>query len=221
MKHYEYIFFDMDGTVSESAPGIIDSIIYALNLLGIEETDREKLKDFVGPPLLESFPKYYGIEGEQLMETVRNFQVYFREKGIWGNEMYPDIPQVLKSLKENGRRIVLATSKPELFAKEIIDRYKIGEYFDFVAGSVMDETRTLKHEVIEYAIENMGISDRSSILMVGDRRFDVEGADKCGIDCMGVLYGYGTREELESAGAAYIAETVLDIARIILSDCQG
>lgn len=221
MKHYEYIFFDMDGTVSESAPGIIDSIIYALGELGIEETDREKLKDFVGPPLLESFPKYYGLEGQQLLDTVRNFQSYFKEKGIWGNEMYPGIPEVLKKLKAGGRRIVLATSKPEFFAGQIIERYAIGEYFDFIAGSVMDETRTLKHEVIEYAIENMGISDRSSILMVGDRRFDVEGAAKCGIDCMGVLYGYGSREELETAGANYIAETVSDIADIILSDSRS
>lgn len=216
MKHYNNIFFDLDGTLSDSAPGIINSVLYALRGLGIEENDRQKLTCFVGPPLMESFPKYYGIEAAELTEAVRLFREYFQAHGIFENTMYEGVPAMLDELRAAGRRLAVATSKPESFARQILERYGIAERFDFIGGSVLDETRTKKDEVIAYCVQSLSIADPADILMVGDRSHDVLGAAKHFVDCMGVLYGYGDEAELRGAGAKYIAETVSDVSRLIL-----
>ena len=217
MLNYEYIFFDLDGTISDSAPGIIGSVLYALDKMGVSEKHEESLTKFVGPPLTESFTKYYGFQGEALDMAVKTFREYYREKGIFENSMYEGIPETLKKLLEGGRRLAVATSKPEPFARIIIDRYGISDCFEFIAGSTIDETRTKKDEVISYALETLGIGDPKTVLMVGDRSHDVLGAKKHGLDCLGVLYGYGSRAELEDAGALYIAETVAGISSIIMN----
>ena len=141
--------------------------------------------------------------------------MHYKDKGIYENEVYPGIENLLASLSEKGKKIILATSKPEPFAKEILRHFGLEKYFLFAAGSTMDETRTNKAEVIEYALSECGITDKSSVVMVGDREHDIIGANKNGIDSIGVLFGYGSREELENAGADYIAETVEDILKFI------
>lgn len=216
MNNYEYIFFDLDGTISDSASGIIGAVLYALDKMGITEQDKSSLTKFVGPPLVESFTKYYGFQGDDLEKAINAFREYFQDKGIMENTMYEGIPEMLNNLRNGGRRLAVATSKPEIFARSILHRYGITDCFEFIAGSAIDETRTKKDEVISYALETLSVKDPKTVLMVGDRSHDVLGAKKCGLDCLGVLYGYGSRRELEDAGAVCIAETVSDISKNIM-----
>ncbi|MEG1541521.1 MAG: HAD family hydrolase, partial [Oscillospiraceae bacterium] len=208
MKKYDYIFFDLDGTLSNSAPGIINSVLYALEKMNLPVGDRAQLKKFVGPPLSESFSRYYGLTPEEAGLAVKHFREYYQAHGIIENEMYPGIDTLLEKLKAGGKRLVVATSKPEPFAKKILARYGIDGYFDFIAGSTLDETRVRKAEVITYALNACEISDKSRVVMVGDREHDIIGALANGLDTIGVLYGYGDRAELEAAGATYIVENV-------------
>ncbi len=217
MKHensnYEIYFFDLDGTLTDSSLGITNSVMYALGKYGIEETDRKKLYPFIGPPLKASFERFYGFSGEQCEEAIRYYREYYREKGIFENRVYEGIEAVLQELKNQGRRLVVATSKPEPFARQIIDHFHLTQYFDYVAGMELDGGRGTKEAVIRYALDVCGITDKSGVLMVGDREHDVFGAHAAGIDCLGILYGFGSREELEKAGADYIAESAEGILR--------
>lgn len=216
MKKYDYIFFDLDGTISNSAPGIVNSVVYALEHMGTPVGDRERLKKFVGPPLFDSFRDYIGYSREETERAVKFFRTYYQEHGILENTMYPGIDTLLQKLVAAGRKPVLATSKPEPFAKEIVTRYGIAQYFTFMAGSTMDETRTKKAEVVAYALASCSIADPSRAVMVGDRLHDVKGATENGLDCIGVLYGYGTREELLDAGAVAVAKDIPALTDMLL-----
>lgn len=211
---YKYIFFDLDGTITDSAPGITNSCAYALAKYGINETN-DQLKRFVGPPLIPAWMENYGFSEETAKQALEYYREYYVEKGIYENYPYEGIKEVLLKLKDTGMKIVLATSKPEPYAERIVEFFDMSDVFDLVAGSTLSENRSKKVEVIEYAIEKMNIKDRKEILMIGDRHYDITGASLAGTDSMGVLYGYGTREELKDA--TYIAETVNDVARIILA----
>lgn len=212
MNHaYEYCFFDLDGTIIDSSDGITHSVCYALDKFGISETDRNKLFAFIGPPLTDSFEQFYGFSGDRCMEAVKYYREYYRVKGIYENQVYHGLEEVLRELKQRGKVLVVATSKPEVFAREIIEYYHLDQYFDYVAGMELDGRRGTKAEVIEYALEICGVTDRTKVLMIGDRKYDMEGARSAGIDALGVLYGFGSRAELNLAGADYIAESVMDI----------
>lgn len=217
MKSYDTFFFDLDGTITDSAPGITNSVVYALKKYGIEENDYAKLCKFIGPPLDVSFQEYYGFSKEQSLEAIEYYREYYKDKGIFENSVYDGFEEVVKQLKEAGKRLIVATSKPEPFARRIIEHFGLSPYFDYVAGMELDGRRGSKEEVINYALEACGIKDKSKVLMVGDRRHDVIGARAAGIDCLGVLYGFGTREELEAAGAAYIIERPEEILNFIES----
>ncbi len=206
-RRYDTFFFDLDGTLTDSSLGITNSVIYALKKYGIEETDRTKLYPFIGPPLMLSFEKFYGFSKERCAEAVEYYREYYREKGIFENRVYDGLEDVLKELKDRGKTLVVATSKPEPFARQIIEHFNLKQYFDYVAGMEMGGGRGTKEEVIRYALEVCKIMDRSRVLMVGDREHDVIGAKAAGIDCLGILYGFGTAAELEDAGADYIEET--------------
>ena len=208
---YNTILFDLDGTLTDPGLGITNSVMYALKKWNIEVSDRTELYKFIGPPLLDSFATFYGFDEKRCAEALVFYREYFREKGIYENTLYKGIPEMLARLKANGKRVILATSKPEEFAKIILAHFSIDGYFDFAAGASMDETRNTKADVIGYALESCGITDTSNVLMVGDRKHDVIGAKQFNIDTVGVLYGYGDLEELQRAGAKYIAETVEDI----------
>lgn len=213
MRTYDIFFFDLDGTLTDSSIGITNSVMYALKKYGIEETDRTKLYKFIGPPLMESFQKYYGFSKEQSKEAVEYYREYYRDKGLYENRVYDGIEEVVKKLKEAGKIVVVATSKPEVFAREILDYFKISQYFDYVAGMQLDGGRGTKAEVIEYAIETCEIKNRAKVLMIGDREHDVLGAKKTGLDCLGVLYGFGNQTELVNAGADYIVDTPEEILK--------
>ena len=215
MLGYKYILFDLDGTLSDSAEGIVNSVRYALTSQGLPLPPYDTLRKFVGPPLYESFRDFCGLNEAQTQICVDAFRVYYREKGILENTMYAGIPQVLGALKDAGYTLAVATSKPEEFAISIIRRYGIFDCFAYVAGSTMDEKRIKKADIVAYVMGSLGASPESC-LMVGDRLHDVVGARKNGVDCLGVLYGCGDRQELEEAGAKYIAATVPEIAEVIL-----
>ncbi|MBQ9113264.1 MAG: HAD family hydrolase [Clostridia bacterium] len=212
---YNTILFDLDGTLTDPWRGITNSVAYALTKFGIEVTDTRELCKFIGPPLLDSFAEYYGFDDDQCRLAVRLYREYFRDRGIYENSVYDGVPELLSALRGHGKRIVLATSKPEEFARIILKHFSLDVYFDLVAGASMDETRSKKADVIAYALEKLCITDTSDVLMVGDRKHDVLGANQLGINTVGVLYGYGDLEELRSAGARYIAKTVNDILNFI------
>ena len=212
-----YIFLDLDGTITNPAEGITKCFEYALNHFGIKVENRAELEQFIGPPLRKSFMEGFGFEEEKATEAVVKYRERFTPIGMYENEVYEGMEQALQSLKEAGKILIVATSKPEHMAKKILAHFKLDGYFDDICGSCDDSNRNEKDEVIRYALEKHGIVDFDDVLMVGDRKFDVIGAAKCGLKCMGVLYGFGDRDELEQAGAAYIAETVEDMARIIVS----
>ena len=214
---YRYIFFDLDGTLTDPGLGITNSIIYALKHWRISVSDRTVLYPFIGPPLKGSFMTYYGFSEEQAMEAIHFYREYYAEKGMYENVMYPDIPKLLEHLKAAGKKLILATSKPEKYTIPIMEHFGLSDYFDFMAGATSDEQRTKKGDVIAYAIEQMGIQDLAECVMIGDREHDVIGAHDNGMDGIGVLYGYGGREEFERVGAEHIVENVEELEKVLLS----
>lgn len=215
---YHTILFDLDGTLTNPKEGITQSVVYALSYFGIDVPDRNALCRFIGPPLVYSFMEYYGMDREQADTAIAKYRERFSVKGLYENELYPGVLEMLSLLKNKGMKLVLATSKPTVFAVRILEYFKLTAYFDFIAGAELDGSRDKKGDVIRYALEQAGVADGNAVLMVGDRLHDIEGAKENGLDAMGVLYGFGSREELEAAGADYIAQTVAEIPSIIL--CQ-
>lgn len=214
---YQHILFDLDGTLTDPGIGITNSVMYALKKFQIEVEDRATLYKFIGPPLKASFEKYYGFSKEESELALQYYREYFKPKGLYENQIYKGVRELLTELKNRNKTLILATSKPEEFAIEILRHFKLLPYFDFVAGATMDSSRVKKTDVILYALQSYGISDLSSVIMIGDREHDILGAKQIGLDSIGVLYGYGDYEELKEAGATYIAENAEDILKIILA----
>jgi len=212
---YKYILFDLDGTLTDPAVGVTNSIMYALKRFNISVSNRKDLYKFIGPPLWDSFKKYYNFSEKQSQKAVEYYREYYKDKGIFENKVYPGIAELLENLKSSGKILVVATSKPTVFAKQILEYFDIMKYFSYVSGSNLDGTRVNKDEVIAYALEKCKITDLEKAIMIGDREHDIIGAQKTGIDSMGVLFGYGNRNELECAGANYIADTVEDISTFL------
>lgn len=211
----KYVLFDLDGTLTDSCDGILNSIEYALKSYGITVEDRDSLRPFLGPPLAESVKKYYGFDDEKALDFVGKYREYFSVKGLFENQVYPGIEALLQELKDQGYILMVATSKPEPFTCRILDHFDLTKYFDFIGGATMDERRVHKGDVIRYVLESNHLENLAEIMMVGDRRNDVQGAKENGIEVTGVLYGYGDLEELQTAGADYIAETVADIQKFL------
>lgn len=208
MKKIDTVLFDLDGTLTDPGEGITKSAAHALKYFGIEISDLSVLYPFIGPPLKDSFTEYYGFTPEEAASAVKYYREYYENRGIFENVAYDGIIPLLKKLKKDGKTVVMATSKPEKFAKMIAERFGFAEYFDLIAGAAMNETRTAKDEVIAYALEKLGKKDtEKNAVMVGDRSYDVLGAAKFNIPTVGVLYGYGSEDELLSAGAAAVAKT--------------
>lgn len=212
---YEYIIFDLDGTLTNPEIGITNCVMYALDKFGIKENDRKKLHPFIGPPLTYSFQNFYGLSEEESKQAVAFYRERFSVKGLYENEVYASVPELLQILKEQGRKLIIATSKPEEYTIKILKHFDLYQYFDFVAGATMDGSRGEKSEIITYALQNINIEDKSQAVMVGDRKYDVLGAQENGLDSIGVLFGFGDLEELTKAGATYIAETVEDILKYV------
>lgn len=221
---FDYLFFDLDGTLTNPAQGITNSFIYAFKSLGIEVPTYETLLTFIGPPLPVTFGKMMGLPESQVDEAIKKYREYFSTRGIFENELFDDIPPALEKLKAAGKKLVVATSKPEEYSVKIINHFGLDKYFDYVCGSCMDETRGSKTEIISYALERCGIDssrdssgskDKSRVLMIGDRFHDIEGAKNNQIKSCGVLYGFGSQEELKKAGADYIIPKIDGLFKIV------
>lgn len=213
---FHTILFDLDGTLTDPGIGITNSVMYALRHFGIEVPEREKLYPFIGPPLDESFMRYFGMSEDQARKAVEVYREYFSTKGLLENRVYDGIQTLLSDLKQSGKRLMVATSKPEVFSLRILEHFGLAQYFDVISGALLHPPKGYgKADVIAEALNRAGIVDRNGIVMVGDRLHDVEGAHKVGIPAIGVLYGYGNRQEHESCGADYIAETVSQLYQLL------
>ena len=215
-KDYEYILFDLDGTLTDPKEGITKSVAYALESFGIHVEDLDSLCKFIGPPLKESFMVYYELDDAQGDQAVEKYRERFAVTGLFENKVYPGIREMLELLKEQGKTLLVATSKPSIYARQILEHFDLMKYFTFLSGSELDGTRVDKAEVITYALQENKIQDLSKVIMIGDREHDIIGANKNGIDSVGVLYGYGCREEFEKNHASYVAKQGEELKEIFL-----
>lgn len=212
---YQYILFDLDGTIINSAEGIIKCVKYALKSFGIDETDDERIKPFIGPPLVWSFQEFYHFSMEDAKKATEKYRERYRTKGIYEFELYEGITEVFKTLKEEGKTLALATSKPEVFAKQIMDKAGLSSYLDVITGSEMDGKRDNKEEVLEESFRRLNMPDKKEVIMIGDRKFDIIGAKAWNIDSIGVTYGFAPEGELEEYGATYIVHSPMEIRKIV------
>ena len=215
---YSYIFFDLDGTLTQSEFGILEGAKRALTHFGVDCSDTEKLKKFIGPPLYVSFRDNYGFSDEDTKEAIRIYREYYTEKGVYQAPLYDGILDLLSDLKKEGRKIMMTTSKPLQMAITVAKNNEIFDLFDGIIGPGLDEKDSDKAVLIRRAMESLSLKedDRKGIVMVGDRFYDIEGAKKVGIDSIGVLYGYGSKEELTKAGATHLAEDVSALRKLLL-----
>ncbi len=212
---YDYIFFDLDGTLTDPVIGITNSVMYALKKFNIEVADRRELYRFIGPPLKDGFMNYYGFNEQDAIAAVEYYRENFRVKGLFENEVYDGTVALLEKIEKAGKKIILATSKPEEFALIILKHFDLYKYFDLVCGATFDEKRSEKTQVMEYAINKLGVTDITRCVMIGDRKYDIEGANHFGMDSIGVTYGYGSREELENEDATHIVDNINEIFDLI------
>ena len=210
---YDVILFDLDGTLTDSAEGIINSVVYALERMGIPYTDKRELRRFVGPPLQDAFRDYYGLSEDGVTNAVQTFREYFTEKGIYENAVYDGVPEMLDELQKAGYTLAVATSKPEAFAEQILAYFGLSKYFTVVAGASMGGTSN--PIVMRKALQKLCTEPSDRVLMIGDREHDVLGAKDVGLPSLGVLYGYGSEAELREAGADFIARTPQEIPQLI------
>lgn len=215
MSKFKYILFDLDGTLIESGKGIMNAVKYALKKYGIDETNEAVLRSFVGPPLNQQFAKCYGFSAEKSLEAVLVFREYYETKGILENEMYTGINKVLQQLKNQGKYLMVATSKPEKFAHNILAQHDLEKYFDFIGGSLTDGSRITKIQVLDYVLKTNKIENTDEVLMIGDTKFDILGAKNFDLKSMAVTYGYGTEKELMEAKPDFTAGSPEEILWVI------
>ncbi len=215
MAKYDTLIFDLDGTLTDPGEGITRSVEYALSKFGIKVGDRRELYNFIGPPLVDSFERYYSFSPEDAGRAVDFYRERYRTVGLFENTPYPGVKELLCELKKSGARLYVATLKPTEFSVRILERFGLSEYFDFVAGAVMDNhTKETKADIIR-KITAAEAADLSRAVMIGDRHHDIKGATECGVDSIGVLWGYGDEAELRGAGATRIAKEPKDILELI------
>lgn len=212
---YKYILFDLDGTLTDPVEGITNSVAYALKKMGYTKFDMDTLKKFIGPPLKDSFMQYFEFTEAEADQAVLYYREYFKAKGIDENQIYDGIVDLLSELHDRGKVLIVATSKPTVFAETILKNFDIAKYFTCVMGSNLDGTRTRKADVIVATLECVGITDYSQAVMIGDREHDIIGAKAVGIDSISVEYGHGSYEELEKTGATRIVGSVLYLKMLL------
>ena len=207
--------FDLDGTLTDPEEGITRSVAYALERFGIEVMDLHTLTPFIGPPLKDSFMRFYGFSDEEALRAVALYRERFSVTGIFENRPYEGMAALLRSLRAEGLRLAVASSKPEIYVKQILEHFDLAAPFAAVCGSELDGRRVKKAEVVACALETLGVAPSPAVVMVGDREHDVAGAKANGLRCVGALYGFGSREELCAAGADFLAESVEDLGRVL------
>jgi len=213
---YKYILFDLDGTLTDPKIGITKAVQYALGKNNIVEESLDSLEKFIGPPLKDSFAEFYSFDEKRIVDTIQYYRKYFTEKGIFENEVYSGILDLLRELKNRDCKIAVATSKPTVFANTVLKHFGMMGYFDLVVGSNLDGSLGNKAEIINCVIEGLKIKNLKEIIMIGDRKYDVIGAEKNNIDSIGVLYGYGSLEELEGARPTYIVDSISQLSKLLI-----
>ena len=202
---YKYVLFDLDGTLTDSGKGIMNSARYAFGELGLETPPTQELRKMIGPPLGVSFA-FLGVPQEQVEEAIRLYRDrYNNHGGKYECEIYPGIVELLEKLQAGGCRLYVATSKPEAMARDILTKFELARYFEYIAGATFDHSREGKAAVLRYLLELTGETNDS--VLIGDTHYDVLGANELGIPCIGVTWGYGTRDEMQAAGAAEIVDS--------------
>lgn len=223
---YKYLLFDLDGTLTDPKEGITTSVQYALRAFGIDEPDLDKLTPFIGPPLRESFMRFYGFGEEQAKEAIEKYREWFRPKGIFQNSIYPGMKEMLEKLEKSGKVLAVASSKPQVFVEQVLRHFEIYRYFRVIVGSELDGRRDTKEEVVAEALrqlekEGLGRNEGSGeeqrgAVMIGDRKFDIAGGKEHGLATVGVTFGYAEEGELEAAGADFIVHTVEELGRLLM-----
>jgi phosphoglycolate phosphatase len=212
---FEYILFDLDGTLTDPVMGITNAVMYALEKFGITVEDRKELYKFIGPPLIDSFTQFYGFSEEDALQAIVYYREFFGVTGIYQNEVYPQIPETLEAIKNSGKKLLLATSKPEKYAKIILEHFGLAKYFDCVVGATFDGSLNYKSDIVRVALERGGVLDKEKAIMIGDRHHDITGGKDNGLRTIGVLYGYGDLEEMKEYKADFVAEKPTDILKIL------
>lgn len=217
----EYLLFDLDGTLTDPKLGITTCVQYALKAFGIEEPDLDKLEPFIGPPLKDSFMQFYQMTEEQALAAVEKYRERFKDTGLFENRVYIGIPEMLKKLQKKGMHLAVASSKPTVFVERILEHFGMKQYFEVIVGSELDGTRVNKDEVVAEALKQLFGErpvEKDKVYMIGDRKFDVEGARIQGVESVGVSYGYGSLQELQEAGADYIVESPGELSYFLLRE---
>ncbi|MDR7074222.1 HAD hydrolase-like protein [Fictibacillus barbaricus] len=215
MKSYKHVLFDLDGTLTDPKLGITQCVQYALSKFNIHVTDLRVLECFIGPPLDESFREYYGLDAAQSTKAVEFYRERFRSKGLYENEVIEGIHEMLTALKEDGVELHVATSKPTVFAEIILRHFKLDHFFVSIIGSNLDGTRSKKVDIIEHILLTQPQIDKDSVIMVGDRKHDIIGANLACVDSVGVTFGYGSEEELLGENPTYIVNNVSDLLDVL------
>ena len=213
---YQYILFDLDGTLTDSSEGITKSVQYALDKMGIHEPELKPLERFIGPPLYDEFRRSYGFDDAEAKQAIDFYRERFGVVGWKENLLYDGIPELLKALTEAGKTLSTASSKPAFFVDKIVKYFNIEQFFTVVSGATLDGSIGTKTQVVQQALERLNVQDRSQAVLIGDRLHDAEGARACGIDCIGVTFGFGSREELESAGANHVVDRVDELLPLLV-----
>lgn len=215
MKNYSVVLFDLDGTLSDPKIGITKSVQHALQKAGVMVNDLDELEPFIGPPLQVSFQEIYGFNDTQITRAIRDYRERFTERGMFENKLYEDIPVLLAHLKQQGYILTIATSKPTVFAEQIIKYFQLESYFDLVVGSHLDGSRSAKGEIIAEVLQQLDSYPKEQFIMIGDRKYDLIGARENQIDAIGVTYGFGSLEELKNEEPTYIVDHVNDLLKYL------
>ncbi|MGK4116050.1 HAD family hydrolase [Lysinibacillus capsici] len=215
MKNYKVVLFDLDGTLSDPKIGITKSVQHALQKAGVMVNDLDELEPFIGPPLQVSFQEIYGFNDTQITQAIRDYRERFTERGMFENKLYEDIPVLLAHLKQQGYILTIATSKPTVFAEQIIKYFQLESYFDLVVGSHLDGSRSAKGEIIAEVLQQLDSYPKEQFIMIGDRKYDLIGARENQIDAIGVTYGFGSLEELKNEEPKYIVDHVNDLLKYL------
>lgn len=209
------VLFDLDGTISNSQEGITKCVQYALKHFGIEEQDLDKLKVFIGPPLVESFRKHYGMNLEQAKEATAKYRERYTPIGVHETHMYPNTRACIEALKQQGYLIGMASSKPENYCKVVLEDFGILELFDEVVGATMDGRLSTKEDVLDEVFRRWNHLKREEMCLIGDTLYDVNGANYAKIPCIGVSYGFGKAEELKEAGAVAVIHDLMELPDLL------
>lgn len=213
---FSHLLFDLDGTLTDPAKGVFTAIQFALRNMNKEPLSETALRKFIGPPLSVSFAEFCGFDEAQVNEAVRLYRVYYNERGKFENTVYPGAEEFLREMKNIGKTLLVATSKPEPVATEVLEHFGLAQYFTDIVGSDPQNFNSTKAEVVSDALKRGNVTDLSSAVMIGDRKHDIIGAKENNLRAIGVLYGYGSREEFEAAGAWRVAKDFEEVKKIIL-----